>query len=156
MFWHSHYFEDVTSQLPICLRYLINECLFELCLCLRRIVFFQEKVCFSDQSSHRDTWSHSKMTSLAWITCTLGGLGVSVDQRECCLDRLGNHLRPPITLQQHRHNSFKRGLIAVFKELFTIFSDLQSPWIISRETTTGSFLISPGNWFTPRKKVDCH
>ena len=86
----------------------------------------------------------------------LGGAGGVSGSKGVLSGRLGNHLRPPITLQQHRHNSFKRGLIAVFKELFTIFSDLQSPWIISRETTTGSFLISPGNWFTPRKKVDCH
>ena len=68
----------------------------------------------SDQSSHRDMWSHSKMTLLAWIICTLGGLGVSVDQREDCLDHLGNHLRPYTTIRLHRHNIFKRGLIAVF------------------------------------------
>ena len=116
--------------------------------------FFQEKVCFSDQSSHRDTWSHSKMTLLAWIICTLGGLGVSVDQREDCLDHLGNHLRPYTTIRLHRHNIFKRGLIAVFKDLFRIFSsfDLQSPWVIPREPTTSN---SPGNWFTP-SKVDNH
>ena len=119
--------------------------------------FFQEKVCFSDQSSHRDTWSHSKMTLLAWIICTLGGLGVSVDQREDCLDHPGNHLRPYTTIRLHRHNIFKRGLIAVFKDLFRIFSsfDLQSPWVIPREPTTSSFSNSPGNWFTP-SKVDNH
>ena len=55
---------------------------------------------------------------------------MSVDQREDCLDHLGNHLPPYTTIRLHRHNIFKRGLIAVFKELFTIFSDLQSPWII--------------------------
>ena len=119
--------------------------------------FFQEKVCFNDQSSHRDTWSHSKMTLLAWITFTLGELGVPVDQREDCLDHLGNHLPPYITIQLHRHYIFKRGLIAVFKELFRILSssDLQSPWVIPREPTTSSFSNSPGNWFIP-SKVDNH
>ena len=123
----------------------------------RKVFFFQEKVCFSDQSSHRDTWSHSKMTLLTWIIFTLGELGVPVDQREDCLDHLGNHLRPYITIRLHRHNIFKRGLIAVFKELFRILSssDLQSPWVIPREPTTSSFSNSPGNWFTPRK-VDNH